>query len=349
MANQRPILSIRDLHVHFSSEGRTVRAVNGLELDLYEGETLGVVGESGSGKSVTARAIMQLIPSPGRIAAGRITLNPSNQSLAQELTHLAPESQAMRNKRGKDIAMIFQEPMASLSPVHTIGSQILESVHLHLRLKGREARTYAIDLLDKVGIARPDVRIDSYPFELSGGMRQRAMIAMALAAKPRILLADEPTTALDVTIQAQILALLRRLQDESGMSIVLITHNLGVVAQVAQRVAVMYQGRVVEEAPADDLFERPKHPYTRGLIQSVPMIGRKRRRQLDPIKGSVPGPYTVIQGCPFHPRCPEARPGLCDTKMPATTHLHEHHQVRCFLHSDEVDHDQQAFQVNRHA
>lgn len=332
------LLEITGLKVHFPTREGLVRAVEGVDLSLRRGTTLGLVGESGCGKSMTARAILRIIPEPGRIVGGKILFFRDPHSDPVDLARLRPTGPEMRAIRGKEIAMIFQEPMASLSPVHTIGHQIMEAIRLHLKVGRSEAFERAVEMLHLVGIPQPSRRIHAYPFQLSGGMRQRAMIAMALACRPAILLADEPTTALDVTVQAQILDLLRRLQQELGMSIVLITHNLGVVASVCHDVSVMYMGRIVESGPVKTVLKRPLHPYTQGLIQSVPILGAgTKRRQLIPIPGAVPGPYVRVQGCPFHPRCPTRIPGTCDRLLPGLVTLSDGVKVRCFLHSDAVE------------
>jgi len=293
------MLTVTDLKTHFDTEDGIVRAVEGVSFAIDKGKTLAIVGESGCGKSVTAFSIMRILPCPpGRIAAGKVALD------GRELLGLS-EGQ-MRLIRGGKIGMIFQEPMTSLNPVFTCGSQIVEAIELHRGVFGAAARELAIDMLRKVGIPEPAQRFDEYPHQLSGGMRQRVMIAMALSCAPDVLIADEPTTALDVTIQAQILDLLRELQEREQMSILLITHDLGVVAELAHEVAVMYAGRIVERADAKALFSAPQHPYTHGLFRSLPRLGEKRAR-LDTIPGSVPNPLQLPSGCPFHPRCDLAR------------------------------------------
>ncbi len=289
------LLSVEDLSTEFTTEEGVVRAVDGVSWTIRRGETVALVGESGCGKSVTALSIMRLIADPpGRIAAGRIVFD------GQDLLEL-PEAK-MRAVRGNRIAMIFQEPMSSLNPVYTIGDQIIEAIELHQRLRGAAARSRAIEMLVKVGIPAPDQRIDEYPHQMSGGMRQRVMIAMALSCNPDLLIADEPTTALDVTIQAQILDLLRQLQRDTGMAILMITHDLGVVAEIARRVCVMYASKIVEMADVGELFADPRHPYTQGLFKSIPRLSQRKTR-LDVIPGNVPNPINFPTGCKFHPRC----------------------------------------------
>jgi len=301
-----PVLQVENLRVHFFLDEGVVRAVDGVSFSVEPGKTLGIVGESGSGKTVIGQAILRIVPPPGRIVEGKILLQVENgrgQPTRLDLTSLDPHGRKARGIRGKDIAMIFQEPMNSFSPVHTVGSQIIEALTLHSNSSAREARDRAIEMLGRVGIPQPEHRIDSYPHELSGGMRQRAMIAMALIGNPRILIADEPTTALDVTIQAQILELLRSLQEEFGMSMLFISHNLGVISEISHEVLVIYFGRVMEYAPVKELFERPLHPYTKALLRSVPGIDTPVRRHLATIEGTLPDPHANIVGCPFFDRC----------------------------------------------
>jgi peptide/nickel transport system ATP-binding protein len=309
------VLSVRDLVVDFVQDTGAIRALQGVSLDLHAGRVLGVVGESGCGKSVTARAILRLLDRTGRIVSGRVLLDPGVAG-ERELTALDPEGRAMRAVRGGRIGLIFQEPMSALSMHYTVGNQIIEATRAHSELSKQTARERVIALLHEVGIPRPETRIDAYPFQLSGGLRQRVGIALALAADPEILIADEPTTALDVTTQAQILALLRRLQRTKGTALMLITHDMGVIAQMADDVAVMYLGRVVEFAPVEKLFAAPQHPYTRALLRSVPNLRAKPRERLATIGGAVPHPGARPVGCPFHPRCPEVIVGRCETKAP---------------------------------
>ncbi len=333
----KPLLTIADLRVNFFLDEGTVHAVEGVNLAVPRGTTLGLVGESGCGKSVTALAILRLISPPGRIVAGQITLHRPEGDVA--LTGLKEDGEAIRRIRGKEISMIFQEPMTSLSPVHTVGSQILEAITLHTPRRGAEARQQAVEMLRHVGIPDPDRRYRQYPHELSGGMRQRAMIAMALSCRPSLLIADEPTTALDVTIQAQILDLMRKLQAELGMSILLITHDLGVVAEMAREVAVMYWGRIVEQAPTQAIFAEARHPYTRALLRSIPGRGTRRKARLQVIAGSVPDPFERVPGCPFHPRCEEAKPGVCDVgEPPPLREIRPGHLVACFPRQEETRH-----------
>ena len=319
-----PLLTIDRLETCFDTDEGAVKAVNDVSLVIPRGRTLGLVGESGCGKSVTALSIMRLIAPPGRIAAGRIWLHGDGPPL--DLAALAEP--AMRKIRGGSVAMIFQEPMTSLNPVFTVGSQIVEAVVLHQQVSPREARQRAVELLQKVRIPEPQRRFQQYPHEFSGGMRQRAMIAMALAGNPRLLIADEPTTALDVTIQAQILDLLRSLQADVEMSILIITHDLGIVAEMADAVAVMYASKIVESAPVESLFARPLHPYTFGLFKSRPAMGRARGSRLETIPGMVPSPLRFPRGCKFHPRCPHAQ-DLCRTDEPELRQIQPGHWARC--------------------
>ena len=296
------------------------------------------MGESGCGKSVTARSILRIVERPGRIVAGSIRLTresgnggpPSGPEL--DLVRLDAGGREMRQIRGGEIALIFQEPMTSFSPVHTVGNQMIETIRLHQRVSAAEARERAVAMLRRVGVPRPERRIDEYAFQLSGGLRQRAMIALALSCGPRILIADEPTTALDVTTQAQILDLLQELQEREGMAIILITHNLGVVAEMCDEVVVMYLGRVVERGSVDAIFHAPKHPYTRALLRSIPSIHAPVRTKLPTIAGSIPHPYNRPAGCPFHPRCPEFMPGTCDRIEPAPQQVAPGQEASCLLY-----------------
>ena len=289
------MLDVRSLSTHFFTEDGVVRAVENVGFEIYPGEILSLVGESGCGKSVTGLSIMQLIPTPpGRVVSGEILFDGRNL--------LQLEEKEMERVRGNDISMIFQEPMTSLNPVFTIGNQIMEAITLHQGVDGTEARRRTVEMLDRVQIPSPETRIDAYPHQLSGGMRQRAMIAMALSCRPKLLIADEPTTALDVTIQAQVLRLLKEIQREMGMAVMLITHDLGVVSEIADRVAVMYAGRIFEYGPIEAIFSEIRNPYTRGLMNSIPSLVERKKR-LDTIPGQVPNPMDLPTGCKFHPRC----------------------------------------------
>ncbi len=364
----QPVLRLRGLRTRFELEDGVVDAVEEIDLEIGRGETLAVVGESGCGKSVMARSVLGLVDRPGRIMGGQVWVpappaqpgpeaggrgfrarrERARRARAQRDSAL-PDAPAgmidlvtsppelVRGVRGKRIAMVFQEPMTSLSMMHTIGNQIIEAIRLHEPMTKEDARQRAIELLGRVGIPAPEQRIDAYPFQLSGGMRQRSMIAMALSCGPELLIADEPTTALDVTTQAQILELLTSLQDEFEMSIMLITHDLGVAAQLADRVAVMYLGRVVEQGDLRRLFAEPQHPYTQALLRSVPKLGRDRNVRLAPVRGIVPHPYHRPSGCPFHDRCDSFIPGRCDTAPPPVIKTADDHEVRCVLYQEDSD------------
>lgn len=332
---EQPILSIKELKTYFHQDEGIVRAVDGVSFDVYPGKTLGIVGESGCGKSVTARSVLRIVEQGGRIESGEIWLRRQNDHghLDEiDLTKLKEEGQEIRAIRGGEIALIFQEPMTSFSAFHTVGNQIIEAIRLHSNVSRKEARERAIDLLRLVGIPRPERRIDEYSFQLSGGLRQRVMIAMALSSDPKVLIADEPTTALDVTTQAQILELLTQLQEEKGLSIILITHDMGVIAEMADDVVVMYLGRLVEQGPVDEIFHAPKHPYTRLLLKSIPSILAKPRTKLATLVGSIPHPYNRPIGCPFHPRCPDFMAGQCDVQEPEPQPVNERQVVSCFLY-----------------
>ena len=324
-----PLLDIAGLSTIFNTDDGAIRAVDDVSFSINRGQTLGIVGESGCGKSVTGLSILQL-QSPGHIEKGQIHYYKSNKDLPIDITQLAPKSEEMRSIRGNDIAMIFQEPMTSLNPVYTIGNQISEAVILHQQVSKKEARSRSIEMLERVGIPAPHKRVDDYPHQFSGGMRQRAMIAMALSCNPSLLIADEPTTALDVTIQAQVLDLMRELQEELGMAIMMITHDLGVIAEITNEIVIMYAGRVVEKGNLDQIFYHPLHPYTRGLLASIPVLGADLHKQLHSISGSVPRPSAMPPGCAFAPRCAE-RFERCD-EMPELKAVGEHNSVRCWLH-----------------
>ena len=331
-----PILSVRDLKTYFRPDEGIVRAVDGASFDLYPGRTLGIVGESGCGKSVTARSILRIVDQPGKVEGGAMLLRRSDGRVV-DLASIDESSSEMRDIRGGEIGYVFQEPMSSLSVFYTIGNQIIEAIRRHRKISKKEARHRAIELLQLVGIPRAEQRIDSYSFELSGGLRQRVMIALALAAEPRILIADEPTTALDVTTQAQILELIRKIQIERDLAVVLITHDMGVIAEMADTVSVMYLGKVVESGSVDTIFHAPKHPYTQALLRSIPSVLAEPRSRLATIVGSIPHPYARPPGCPFHPRCQSAIPGTCDRSSPSVTALDAEHEVRCFLSSEAAE------------
>ncbi|HEY7517323.1 MAG TPA: ABC transporter ATP-binding protein [Methylomirabilota bacterium] len=330
------LLSVRNLKTYFAQDEGTVRAVDGVSFEMGAGATLGIVGESGCGKSVTARSILRIVDRPGRIIEGEILFRrrPANGApgAVVDLAKLDANGAEMRAIRGAEIALIFQEPMSSFSPVHTIGNQIIEAIRLHQPVSRRAAREQTLEMLRRVGVSSPEERVDQLSNQLSGGLRQRAMIAMALSCRPTLLIADEPTTALDVTTQTQILELMRQLQKEDGMAIMLITHDLGVIAEMATDVVVMYLGRVVEQAPVDAIFHAPRHPYTRALLRSIPRLRAKGHERLIPIAGAVPHPYDRPAGCPFHARCGDFMPGVCDRRAPELKPVGDHHAVSCFLY-----------------
>ena len=330
------ILEVRNLHTHFHTESGVVRALEGVDFTLNRGQVLGVVGESGCGKSVTAQCIMNMVPSRGRIVDGSVIYHQRNGqgTEAVEITALPPKSREMRRIRGNEIAMIFQEPMTSLDPLYTVGNQLLEAINLHQDVDRTEARALAVHSLDRVQLPEPERVFASYPHQLSGGQRQRVMIAIALSCNPTLLIADEPTTALDVTTQAQILSLMRDLQDETHMSIIFITHDLGVVAEMCDEVAVMYLGKVVEQTDIDTTFYSPKHPYTQALLRSIPRLEDDQDRRLEVIAGSVPDPSSIPSGCRFHPRCPDFVTGVCEQREPVLVQIEKDHQVRCHLYDE---------------
>ncbi len=333
MKNQetQPLLSVRDLQTVFPVEGGEVRAVDGVSFDVEPGQTVAIVGESGCGKTVTARSILMLVDHPGCVVGGQILFRRDSEALV-DLAQLDPDGEEIRGMRGKEIALIFQEPMASFSPVHTVGSQIAEAIRIHHGANAAEARERTIEMMRRAGVPQPEVRLDDYPHQLSGGLLQRAMIAMALSGHPRILIADEPTTALDVTTQTQILVLLRELQEHNQMSMIFITHDLGVVAHVADVVVVMYLGRVVEKGPVAEVFHSPQHPYTRALLRSIPPLRSKREGKLDVIEGAIPHPLSRPSGCPFHDRCSDFIVGRCDRYEPQLMPTAGGHEVSCFLY-----------------
>jgi oligopeptide/dipeptide ABC transporter ATP-binding protein len=326
------LVEIKELAVQFELLQGVVPAVNGVSFEIKTGQTLGVVGESGSGKSVTALSILGLVPSPpGRLVGGQILFHRASTGEVLDMTRLPPKGRTIRDIRGNEIAMIFQEPMTSLTPAYTIGEQIMEAIILHQAVDRPEARRRALDILERVGMPQPSRVINSYPHQLSGGMMQRAMIAIALSCRPSLLIADEPTTALDVTTAAQIQELMRTLQENLNMAIMYITHDLGVIAEMAEEVVVMYLGRVMEQTDVVSLFYEPQHPYTQGLLNSIPRLGSKNR--LVPIRGVVPEPYAIPKGCVFGPRCPKFMPGVCDQAEPPLVATGTQHKVRCYLYT----------------
>lgn len=326
-----PLIELKDLKTYFYTEDGVVQAVDGVSFGIEKQDTLGVVGESGCGKSVTALSIMGLVPMPpGRIEGGEVIYHRNGNPV--DLTKLNPKGREMRSIRGNEIAMIFQEPMTSLNPVFTIGNQIIEAITLHQNVNKKEARKRAIAMLDEVGIPLPEQRVDEYPHQLSGGMRQRAMIAMALSCNPSMLIADEPTTALDVTIQAQILELMGELQEEFHTSIMFITHDLGVIAEITNFVVVMYLGKIVESGSVERVFKEPTMPYTQGLMESIPSLDVDAGR-LNPIEGVVPDPYNIPKGCPFNTRCPHVM-DICKREAPPLEEVAEGHYSACWLHID---------------
>jgi len=334
------LVEVRDLKTYFFLREGIVRAVDGASFEIGRGRTLGIIGESGCGKSVTALSILRIVPYPGRVVGGEILFHrllrgdgSGEVTYTVELSALDPEGDEIRSIRGAEIAMVFQEPMSSLTPVYTVGDQIMEAILLHQKVNRAEARKRAIEMLDRVGMPMPSQTVDSHPHQLSGGMRQRAMIAMALSCSPSLLIADEPTTALDVTTEAQILELMSDLQRELGMAIMYITHNLGVIAEMAEDVVVMYLGKIVERADVVSLFHDPLHPYTQALLKSIPKIGRRSRQRLASIEGMVPDPYSLPRGCLFHPRCPEYMEGICDQQEPELLEVNKTHWASCLLYA----------------
>jgi peptide/nickel transport system ATP-binding protein len=341
MTTDNLLLQVKNLQTHFFTESGVVRAVNGVSFDIEAGKTLGVLGESGCGKSVTGFSILQLINPPGRVVGGEILYrrNKNGRSEVIDLLKYSPRSEEIRQIRGNEIAMIFQEPMTSLDPLFTVGDQLAEAILVHQNVSKRAALDRSAELLDKVRLPQARELLTKYPHQLSGGMRQRVMIAMALAGEPRLLIADEPTTALDVTTEAQILELMRSLQEEFNMAIMFVTHDLGVIAEMAEEVAVMYLGRVVEKTDIHALFNDPKHPYTRALLESIPRVGHKATGPLRTIEGMVPSPFDIPRGCPFHPRCASFMPGVCDAAPPGETAFDAAHSVRCYLYSEQAEGD----------
>ena len=328
-----PLLSVRNLRTHFRTTLGTVHAVDDVSFDIHRGEVVGLVGESGCGKSITARSILGIVPPPGAVVGGSILYSGGAAEQPVDLARLNPKSAELRRFRGQEIAMIFQEPMSALSPVHTVGDQLIEALKLyHTGLDHAEARERGIELLRQVGIPSPEKLIDAYVFELSGGMRQRALIAIAISGEPQLLIADEPTTAIDVTIQAKVLGLLKELQAQTGMAILFITHNLGVIAELADRVNVMYLGRIVETGSVYDLFDDPRHPYSQKLLQSIPSIAVPPGTELQTIEGSLPDPYLRLRGCRFAERCGEFIADVCDGAEPELIPVGSEHHARCYLY-----------------
>jgi len=333
---ENKLLEVKDLKISFKTDEGIITAVDGVSFSIERGKTLGIVGESGSGKSVSTWSIMRLLPKNSIIDKNSSILFRKKDGKVVDITKLKAKSKELRKIRGGEVALIFQEPMSSFSPVYTIGNQITEAVLQHRDVSKEEAKEIAIDMLDRVGISNPRQRFKQYPFELSGGMRQRAMIAVALSMNPSLLIADEPTTSLDVTIQAQILELMNQIQEELGMAIIFITHNLGVIAQVADEIEVMYLGKILERGTTKEIIRHSEHPYTQALLKAIPRLDHIGER-LTAISGDIPSPLSRPKGCPFHTRCTKAMPGICNVKMPAATRLSDTHIVYCFLHEDQED------------
>lgn len=340
MSERDYILQVKDLKTDFKVGRRTIHAVNGVTFDVQRGKTLCVVGESGCGKSVTAHSVMQLLPPNGYIAGGSVEYYPKADQ-CQVLSEYKKNGREIRQIRGKEISMIFQDPMSTLNPVYTVGSQIMEMLNSHEKVSKRDGRERIIKLLADLGIPNPEIRYDQYPHEFSGGMKQRIMIAIAMICNPTILIADEPTTALDVTIQAQILELIQKMQKEYGTSVILITHNMGIVAEIADDVAVMYMGRVVEFGSVKQIFTNPTHPYTKALMRSVPVLGMDRDQELATIEGSTPDASTVFNGCEFAGRC-EFATEACFNRFPVDTVVEDGHRVRCLMYEEKTEDTQRV-------
>jgi len=340
-AMDQPLLSVRNLKTFFVMDEGTAKAVDGVSFDVQPGQVVGIVGESGCGKSVTIKSVLRIVQRPGQIVGGEILFRRQSRAGTEvvDLATLDAYGHEMRAIRGSEIALIPQEPMAAMSPVHTVGNQLVEAIRLHQDVGKTEAERLVVERMREVGIPSPAERMSMYPWELSGGLRQRVMIAMALSCHPKLLIADEPTTAIDVTTQAQVLSLLRSLQQQHGMAIIFITHDLGVIAQIADFVIVMYLGRVMETGPVDDIFHRPQHPYTRALLESIPTMYAPSKELLPTIVGSIPHPLNRPAGCPFYPRCSDYMAGTCERGLPALLPVGERQAASCFLYHAAVDED----------
>ena len=340
MSEDDYILKVEGLKTYFALAEGSLKAVDGMDFTIPRHKTIGFIGESGCGKSMAAKSVLRIVPPPGRLIAGKILLRAHTEGRNGneiDLAQLDPRGRQIREIRGGRISMVFQEPMSSLSPVHTIGDQIVEGILLHVTDDRTEAKARAIDMISRVGISNPYQRLNEYPHQLSGGMRQRAMIAMALSCSPDLLIADEPTTSLDVTVQAQIIELMRRMQEQLGMAILYISHDLGVMAEVASGVNVVYLGRIVEQCATEELFRNPLHPYSQGLLRSLLVVGRQVPGRLEAIEGNVPTPLDPPARCGFFGRCPHGMPGKCDVAVPALVEVAPGRRVRCFLHSAEEE------------
>ena len=333
-ATGAPLIDVENLSVVIDRDEGVVRPLNGVSFRIDAGQAVGIVGESGCGKTMTSNALLRILPPAAEITSGHIRYRRKLDEQVVDLATMDSDSDEMRQIRGGDISMIFQEPMTAFSPVHTIHNQIAEMIQLHDPMDDAAVRQRVVELLDLVGITGPDERAHDYAFQLSGGMRQRAMIAMALASKPRLLIADEPTTALDVTVQARVLKLIQRLQRELGLALMLITHDLGVIAHTVEYVYVMYLGQVIEEGPVVEIFDNPAHPYTQALLHSIPSLTNRSKR-LEPIEGSVPSAFALPTGCPFHTRCTKQVGDICKRQMPAHTQVGKGHFASCFIHTEE--------------
>lgn len=335
MRKEEIVLSVKDLHVNFYTNNRVNKVLNGITFDVKKGKTLCIVGESGSGKSVTANSILKLLPELSRIESGSITYFNNDEEI--DIVKLDKKSKKMREIRGKDIAIIFQDPMTALNPVFNIGFQIEEMIKEHYpKTSKKDLKDQSVDGLRKMGIADPEKRVNEYPHQFSGGMRQRAMIAMAMSCNPKILIADEPTTALDVTISAQIFDLINELKEKHDTAVIMITHDMGVVAEMADEVAVMYMGNIVEYGLAEDVLTKPAHPYTKALLKSIPVLGKGKNQDLQPVRGSTPDPYNRPLGCQFCPRCDYAT-DICKKKMPDEIWINDNHYTRCFNYEEALN------------